>query len=234
MEPGYDEVMRSTPPARLLRVIAPALLAAAALGCGPGSGASSAKTGPAPAVQTGTHGELERLFPLEAGHTYRYAVETDKGPDVWLARATRQTPERGALQYPTGTKQFEYTAEGVRELLPMGSVYLLRLPLALGNRWYGRQNSTIEIVAVNAVAELPASAGGEAAAQRFTGCVQTLETRGGDLPMRTATTFCPDVGIVMLEAASGDQMERAVLVSHSKGVDLGPDGVRTFKDKGGP
>jgi hypothetical protein len=44
-----------------------------------------------------------------------------------------------------------------------------------------------------------------------------------------ATTFCPDVGIVLLEAASGAAIERAELKSYGPPVEIGPDGLSVTK-----
>jgi hypothetical protein len=77
------------------------------------------------------------------------------------------------------------------------------------------------VIRVNAVVEVPAG--------RYDDCVQTLERRGGDRPLSVATTFCPEVGIVLLEAASGAAMERAELKSYGPPVEIGPDGVQRVK-----
>ena len=49
---------------------------------------------------------------------------------------------------------------------------------------------------------------------------------GGGMPLQILTTYCPDVGIVQLDAARGQQVERATLQSFGAPMDLGPDGVR--------
>lgn len=153
---------------------------------------------------------------------YQWVMETDEGQDTLLGRVDRHSPNSGSLQLPGGTKQFEYVADGVKLVShSLGPVYVLKQPVAMGNSWRGEHGGTVEIVQVDAVVEVPAG--------RFTGCVQTLETRGGDRPTRVATTYCPDTGIVLLEAAAGSGMVRAELKSYGPPVDIGPDGIRRLE-----
>jgi hypothetical protein len=92
------------------------------------------------------------------------------------------------------------------------------LPLSAGASWRGDRGSMVVVEAVDAAVEVPAG--------RFQGCVRTVERRGGDLPLQISTTYCPDVGIVRLDAARGMQTEVATLQSFGPPVNLGPDGVR--------
>lgn len=204
---------------RALLSVATALLASTAgAGCAdttpvakPGEAATSAAT-------RDPQSQLERLLPLMSGLAYTYSVEAEDAAEDWLAQAIPEQGTRASLRLPGGTRHFEFVADGVRLLLPEGPVYVLKLPLAVGNRWRGARGSMVEVVGVEEAVELPAG--------RFNGCVRTLEVRGGDLPLRVATTYCPNVGIVQLDAASGQQIERGVLRSFGRPVDLGPDGVR--------
>jgi hypothetical protein len=59
----------------------------------------------------------------------------------------------------------------------------------------------------------------------FQGCVTTQEERLGDAPIKMVTTYCPEVGIVTLEAQAGSRVERASLKQFGPPVDLGPEGV---------
>ena len=136
-----------------------------------------------------------------------------------MARVTRNEPRFGELAMAGNNKRFEYADDGVR-LLRSGAApaYVLKEPLQQGASWRGEHGGMVEIVAVATTVDVPAG--------HFEGCVQTVEQRGGDRPLRVATTFCPDVGIVLLEASSGANMERAELKSYGPPVDLGPAGVR--------
>jgi hypothetical protein len=195
------------------------LLATMALGCSSGpaaEGPASNNAGGEP-LTSGT--PLERLFPLVDRAVYQYVLEKDDGQDVLLGRVARTSANRGTLDLPGGRKLFEYAPDGIKLVSAQwGPVYVLKQPLSMGNRWRGEHGGTVEIIAVDAAVDVPAG--------HYEDCVQTLETRGGDRPLRVATTFCPDTGIVLLEAAAGATLERAALKSYGPPVEIGPDGVR--------
>ncbi len=184
---------------------------------------------PQPASGNGAAGnatELTRLFPLKDGHIYQYATEGEDGEGMMMTRVTRSDAKGGDLQGPRGTKSFSYMPDGVAQNTGgMTPVYVLKTPLAVGTKWRGQAGSTVEIVEVGAKVTVPAGS--------YQGCVKTLEQRGGDRPLRVATTYCPDTGIVELEAASGLVMERAVLKSYGPPFDIGPDGVRAIPPEEG-
>ncbi len=205
---------------RLSRAAA-VLASSMALGCGP----AVEPTTPPPPTPTGAtsaaQGNLARYFPLLVGHIYQYETESDGGEGVMMTRVSRADAAGGDLMGPQGTKTFQYAPDGVT--LSSGgalAVYVLKAPLTVGHKWRGQEGSWVEIVAVDAAVTVPAGA--------YTGCVKTLEQRAGDRPLRITTAYCPDVGIVLLEAVSGSVMERVALKSYGPPVDLGPDGVRTL------
>lgn len=185
----------------------------------PAPGAAVAPTVPASAIA--------RFFPLASGHIYHYVTETDGGEGMMITRVSRADGSSGDLQGPQGTKTFHYAADGVT--LDAGGalpVYVLKVPFTVGNKWRGQGGSSVEIVEVDASVIVPAGT--------YSGCIKTLEQRGGDRPLRIATTYCPDTGIVLLEAASGTVMERVALKSYGPPVDLGPDGIRQLPPEGPP
>jgi hypothetical protein len=194
-----------------LGVIVAVLLAACA-----GGAAATGPRGPSADRPDGAPWPHAHLLPLIDGHNYRYLFETDGGRESWLAKVSRQSETSGSIHFPNGTKRFEYRPDGITLDRAPTAVYVLRLPLVVGNRWPGPEGSSVEIVAVDATAETPAG--------RFVGCVTTIEQRAGDRPIRITTTFCPEVGIVELEAASGAAVERAVLESFGPPVEIGPGG----------
>jgi hypothetical protein len=161
---------------------------------------------------------LERLLPLMRGLSYVYLVESEEGQDSMLARAVPEAGNRATFRLPGGIRHFEFGPDAIRQITPSGTVTVLTVPLAPGTSWRGERGSQVVIEAVDAVVDVPAG--------RFAGCVRTLERRGGDMPLQVYITYCPDVGIVQLDAARGQQTERAVLQSFGAPVDLGPDGVR--------
>jgi hypothetical protein len=165
---------------------------------------------------------IARWFPLVEGHIYEYEVEGEDGTGRMVTRVTRADDAGGELQGPLGTKAFRYAGDGVvHDNGAATPVYVLKEPLTVGNSWRGDANSTVSIVEIDAAVKVPAGS--------YRGCIKTLEERGGDAPLRIATTFCPETGIVLLEAASGAAMERVALRSYGPPVDLGPDGVDVKK-----
>jgi len=198
----------------------PVLVCVLAMSCKPQPTEAPAPKAQPVDVSSGT--VLERLFPLQDQHVYQYLTESDAGEGMLMARVTRIDAAHGNLQMSGNTKSFEYVADGVvLQRKGAAPVYVLKTPLAVGTSWRGEHGGVVKIITVNAIIEVPAG--------RYTGCAQTLEERGGDRPLRVATTFCPGAGIVLLEAASGAHMERAALKSYGPPVEIGPDGVSVSK-----
>lgn len=165
--------------------------------------------------------ELEVFFPLVDGHLYTYATESDDEAGRLVVRARRSGGDRGALITGSTVREFAYVADGVVLERPDASpVYVLKSPLSPGSEWRGEHGGTVAIAEVGATVTVPAGT--------FERCVKTVERRGGDRPVQVATSFCPEVGIVLLEAASGEQLERASLESYGPPVDIGPGGVKVI------
>ena len=209
---------------RALLSLAFALLGLVA--CGSAPGAPPAWLAPAEGVKkdfaSGT--ALERYFPLVDGMIYHYVTENEMGEvGLLIARAGRTSERGGQLLFPTGSKRFEYVADGVTVLVDGAPTYVLKQPLAVGATWRGEHGGTTRVLSIAASVDVPSG--------HFDGCVQTLEERLGDRPVKYATTFCSGVGVVMLEAASGASLERAALKSYASPLDFGPDGVDRFQTK---
>lgn len=68
---------------------------------------------------------------------------------------------------------------------------LLKWPVVLGDKWPGAKGSNVEVTKVDAKVTVEAGT--------FDGCVETTESVGGDAAGLLRTTFCPDVGPVMVE-----------------------------------
>jgi hypothetical protein len=208
----------------------PALLALAGLvgltACGSAPGTPPAWLAPADGskkdLASGT--ALERYFPLVDGMIYHYVTENEMGEaGLLITRAGRTSERGGQLHFPAGSKRFEYVNDGVTVTVDGGPVYVLKQPLAVGATWRGEHGGTTRVLSIAASVEVPQG--------HFDGCVQTLEERLGDHPVRYATTFCPGVGVVLLEAASGASLERASLKSYAAPIDVGLDGVDRFQTR---
>jgi len=210
-----------------LRVAAAVLLGAAIgalTGCSGSSGAPAAWLAPTTEgqkdVSSGT--PLERFFPLVDGMVYHYATESMGGEHGFLvARVVRTSANAGELRFPKGRKRISFAKDGIVLELLEGPVYLIKEPVAVGATFRGEHGGTTRILAINAAIDVPAG--------HYDGCIQTLEERGGDAPVRYATTYCPGVGIVLLEAGGGGALERASLTSYGPPLAMKPDGLDRFK-----
>ncbi|MDC3954528.1 hypothetical protein [Polyangium jinanense] len=159
---------------------------------------------------------IERYFPLVHGNLWHYETTSDDGErGLLLVRARRTSAIEGELVTPTGARRVAFTSEGVALL--GRSVYVLRAPIAVGMSWTGEHGGWTRIEAVGQSVTVPAG--------RFDGCVVTVEERGGDVPIRYTTTFCPDVGITVLDVEARMGHERAELRSYGPPVNIGPEGT---------
>lgn len=202
--------------------VAAALALAFAAGCGaaaPPPPAESTWLKPSEGVKDVASGSsFEAFFPLVDGMVYTYTTMNEVGEEGMLvARVFRADKARGELRFPSGARRFEYVADGVKVTTRDGAGYVLKAPLQVGTQWRGEHGGLTQIFAVDARVETPAGP--------FTGCVTTREERLGDRPVRYATTFCPQVGVVMLEVATGANYERATLKSYAAPLQMKPDGV---------
>ncbi|MFT3773502.1 MAG: hypothetical protein QM820_49630 [Minicystis sp.] len=200
--------------------LAPLLaIALAACSGGPTPVASSPWLAPSEGqkdVASGT--SLERFFPLVDGMVYTYKTVNEVGEEGFLiARVYRSDPQHGELRFPTGSKRFEFARDGVILKGRGGDSYVLKAPLEVGTTWVGEHGGKTRVLSVTATVDTPAG--------HHEGCVQTLEERLGDAPVRYATTFCPAVGVVNLEVATGANYERAELKTYAPPMRMRPDGT---------
>ncbi len=217
-------LLRDTAPRALLVITSLFGLAA----CGGASATTEAPAWLAPAdgakkaLVSGT--PLERYFPLVDGMIYHYVTENEMGEaGLLIARAGRTSERGGQLHFPTGSKRFEYAPDGITVTVDGAAIYVLKQPLAVGTTWRGEHGGTTRILSTASSVEVPLG--------HFDSCVQTLEERGGDRPVKYATTFCPGIGVVLLEAASGASLERASLKTYAAPIEVGLDGTDRFQLK---
>lgn len=178
-------------------------------------GWSSSRQG---AVQAASGLEVESWFPLIDGHVYQYRTSAEDGAaGMLVARVHRASDRVGELRTPSGTRRFEYRDEGLVTLREGAWVQVFRLPVGDGT-WRGEHGGTSRWDAQNLRVMAPSGV--------HEGCARVVEERGGDRPARFATTFCPGVGVVVLEASSGGALERADLAYVGPPLDIGPDGTK--------
>lgn len=212
--------------APLSRVTAFVAVAAAALlvGCG-GQAAADAKPPGWVKSDDGKAGArsgfaCESWFPLAEGRLYQYATRTGDGtPGILVARVHRTSDTVGELRMPAGTRQFQYAADGLKTLNKDGVwVHVFQLPVDPAATWRGEHGGKTRWEANGLSVDVKAG--------HFDGCGRVVEERGGDRPARFSTTFCPDVGVVLLEASQGETAERAELTYFGEPFDIGPEGTK--------
>ena len=201
---------------------AAALIVGGLSACGPAVVGTGAFTAPSTGATDVTSGaEVERFFPLVDGNVYHYVSLGLRGEEqLFPARVFRVDATHGELRLPAGARRFEYTEDGVKLVRGDGRMqeegFVLKSPLVAGNTWRGEHGGTTTLIDIGVAVDVPAG--------HFTGCLQTIEDRRGDRPKRYATTFCPDVGVVVIEVQSGGDVVRAELKSYGAPTVIGPDG----------
>lgn len=158
----------------------------------------------APVAKTSSDSSAaEAYFPLEDGRIYAY--ETREGADTGMlvAKVRRADPKHGELRLSNATKRFVYEPDGVRYDT---GVYVLKTPITAGTSWPGEHGGTTSIDSTDATVNVPAG--------KYGSCVRTVE-RGGRPPGSTYTsTYCPTVGMVLLEVSALGNEARAALKSY--------------------
>jgi hypothetical protein len=175
-------------------------MACLALGCGASDGPKPRRLAePVPQPIS----RVERYFPLEDGKVYRYDTKDGDVTGMLVATVRRVDRAHGELRLSNGVKRFVMTADGVSYA---EGAFLLKLPLDIGASWSGEHGGTTRIVSIDAEVTVPAG--------QYTSCIRTEETGGRVANARYETTFCPGVGIVLLEVFSGAARGRAELRSY--------------------
>lgn len=188
------------------------LAAAASLAwaCGGGPVArNDSKLGPTKPAIT----DVERYMPLKADTVYAFEtlIENSGEKGVLMMHVERPRPNQAVLTVGGKAQRLDLEKQGIR--LANGG-WLLKAPLAVAAHFKG-QFGEVVVRSIDASVEVPAG--------RFSGCVETIEESPA-VKKRVVTVFCPDIGIVSLEAEGsvGDDYghERAVLRSYGPRVDI--------------
>lgn len=187
--------------------IAAALLA---LGCGGGGASPGAATATGP---TQVISDVQRFMPLAPNTVYAFATEVENTGEhgVLMMQVDRPNDTSAVLTVGGKAQRLELLPEGIR--LATGG-WLLKAPLQEGAAFKG-QFGTVVVRSTDKSIEVPAG--------KFTGCVETVE-ESRVVQKRVTTVFCPDTGIVLLDAEGsiGDEFgrERALLRSYGPRVDI--------------
>lgn len=181
------------------------VLVSLAVGCG---GASEA-TAPTASGKDASGFAVERFFPLVEGQLYHYVTRENGESGMLVARVHRADATHGELRLSNNTKRFVYGPSGVAY---DGGATILKEPIEVGATWPGEHGGTTKIAATDSNVTV--------AAGSYSGCVQTVE-EGGRVPgARYVTTYCPGVGMVLLEVTAAGAEARAELKSYDKPVKI--------------
>lgn len=179
-------------------------------GCGGGPAAQNeSKLGPTKPSIT----DVERYMPLKADTVYAFETMTENSGEkgVLMMHVDRPRPNQAVLTVGGKAQRLELEPQGIR--LSTGG-WLLKAPLQPAAHFKG-QFGEVVVRSIDATVEVPAG--------KFSGCVETIEESAA-VKKRVTTVFCPDIGIVSLDAEGsiGDDYgrERAVLRSYGPRVDI--------------
>lgn len=173
--------------------------------CGDGGKPVASPTGTGNAAV----GTVTNFFPLEEGKIYSYTTTAAGDTGMLVAKVHRTDATHGELRMSNTTKRFVVTPESVA--LDDGRV-ILKAPLDVGAAWPGEHGGTTKVTSIDATAKVPAGA--------YAGCVQTVEEGGRPPGSRYTTTYCPGIGIVLLEVAAGGEQAKIELKSYASPVVL--------------
>jgi hypothetical protein len=143
-----------------------------------------------------------------------------KTQGVFMLKTRRYGTDHLELIGPRRTERLAYRPDGiVREV---EGTYLLKTPVQEGQTWPLGPSASARIGKVGVSVKVEAG--------EFDRCAEVVEQRTGAVRGTITTTFCPDVGMVLIETKgeSGDTQihERVELRSFGKAIDIGPAGVR--------
>jgi hypothetical protein len=162
------------------------------------------------------HGVSDYL-PLLDNTVMSFETQTEGSAERGLLVMQVRRPRPNVVELDVGGKirRLDLTDEGVK-IVEGG--WLLKKPLEVGATFPG-QNGQVRVSSIMRSVDVPAG--------HFKECVETEETGPGT---RTVTTYCPLVGITLLEveslAVSNPERVIARLKAHGPRVDLGGDQVR--------
>jgi hypothetical protein len=181
-----------------------------ACGCGASPAAqNNSKLGPTKPAIT----DIERYMPLKADTVYAFetSIENSGEKGVLMMHVERPRANQAVLTVGGKAQRLEIAPQGIR--LANGG-WLLKAPLQVAAHFRG-QFGEVVVRSTDATVDVPAG--------RFTGCVETIEESPA-VKKRVTTVFCPDIGIVSLDAEGsiGDEFgrERALLRSYGPRVDI--------------
>ena len=186
-------------------VLSSVVLCSAAVSCGSGQDAAT----PAAAKPVASGSSLEQLFPLEEGRIYHYVTSEGGETGMLVAKVHRTDATHGELRLSNATKRFVFSPEGIA--YDTGA-FILKAPVAVGTSWPGEHGGTTRIASIDAAPKVPAGTYGS--------CVQTIEEGGRPPGSKYVSTYCPGVGMVLLEIQVAAGEAKAELKSYGAPVKI--------------
>jgi hypothetical protein len=158
--------------------------------CGPSNNEAKA---PRASKYKGVHA----YYPFEVGMQWTFMVRLPGAP-MGILKVDKVIAFDGKLaivQDSTSSRSYSIGPNGITR--EPSHAPLLKWPIVLGDKWPGAEGATVEVTKVDAKVTVEAGT--------FEGCVETTERVGGDAASILITTFCPDVGPVMIDIAALNQ-----------------------------
>ena len=197
--------MKPRPPGLVFSVVVLSCVACvASVACGEAKVPVASVTAP-PASGS----KVEAYFPLEEGRLYNYVTNDNGETGMLVAKVHRTDASHGELRLSNATKRFVYSPEGVA--YDTGA-FILKAPLDVGATWPGEHGGTTRVASVDAAPKV--------AAGSYTGCVQTVEEGGRPPNSKFVTTYCPGVGMVLLQVQAAGGEAKAELKSYGAPVKI--------------
>lgn len=151
----------------------------------------------------------EQYFPLEEGRVYAYATSENGETGMLVAKVHRSDATHGELRLSNATKRFVFTPEGVAY---DGGAFILKAPLDVGTTWPGEHGGTAKVVSIDASPKVVAGS--------YSSCIRTVEEGGRPEGSKYVATYCPGVGMVLLEVHAAGAEAKAELKSYGAPVKI--------------
>lgn len=152
-----------------------------------------------------------RLFPLALGSAWSYDVDAGDGEQVLaITRVVQAGPGFAGVQGGEGVRRYELRTDGLYQ--PAQGGYLLREPITRDASWEAGNGITARVTAVGVAIETSAG--------RFSGCV-TVREEGAPSGAVVSTTYCPDVGPVVVESRIALDHGVVQVVARLRGYSIG-------------
>jgi hypothetical protein len=175
------------------------------LACGDGKPPEA----PVASVKPSNPSTVEPYFPLEEGRIYAYTTTENGETGMLVAKVHRTDATHGELRLSNATKRFVLSPDAIT--YDTGAV-ILKAPLAVGASWPGEHGGTTRVATMDAAPKVIAGT--------YSSCVQTIEEGGRPPGSKYVTTYCPGVGMVLLEVQAAGGEARAELKSYGAPVKI--------------